>query len=74
MNRLTRISTATTLALGMATLVITGTMVLAPASADKGNEGRIVALPMNTAVVVASRETPQEQVWDMTYGPERSPQ
>ena len=75
MNSLKLISIATTITLGAATMVITGTTGFAPASASKADEGRLVALRMSAPVaVVASPETPQEQVWDMTYGPERNPQ
>ena len=55
---------------GMAALVAAGTIGFAPASVDKGQEATRVA-PMLTPVVAAAPETPQDQVWDMTYGPER---
>ena len=73
MNSISRISTATTITLGIATLVITGTMAFAPPGSSKSDEGRLVS-SMSAPAVVASRETPQDQVWDMTYGPERNSQ
>ena len=74
MNSISRISTATTITLGIATLVITGTMTFAPAGSNKSDEGRLVSISMSAPAVLASRETPQDHVWDMTYGPERNPQ
>jgi hypothetical protein len=55
---------------GMAALVAMGTIGFVPASADKGIQAANVTVTM-TALVLTSPETPQDQVWDMTYGPDR---
>ena len=65
MNTMVKIS------FGMAALVAAGTIGFAPASVDKRNEVTSVALAMAAPVVLASPETPQDSVWDMTYGSER---
>ena len=55
---------------GMMALVAAGTVGFLPASADKGAPIATVTV-MLTAVVEATPETPQDLVWDMTYGAER---
>lgn len=62
--------TNTKVSFGMAALVAAGMIGLLPASADKGAPTASVEVTM-TAVVMASPETPQDQVWDMTYGAEQ---
>jgi hypothetical protein len=56
---------------GVAALVAVGMVGFAPASADKGSRVASVEVKM-AAVVLASPETPQDSVWDMTYGVERA--
>lgn len=65
-------NTKAKLSFGMAALVAAGTIGFAPASVDEGSAASGVVLAMVTTVVVASPETPQDQVWDMTYGSERA--
>jgi hypothetical protein len=74
MNSLKLLTTATIVTIGSAALVIAASAGFTPASVDKPAEGRLSAFPLVTAVVLVARETAQELVWDMTYGPERSPQ
>ena len=62
--------TNTKISFGMAALVAAGMIGFVPASADRGAPMASVEVTM-TAVVMASPETPQDQVWDMTYGAER---
>jgi len=63
MNAKNRISVA------VAVLAAVGTIAFVPASADSRDEANSRA----TGVIVAqvATETPQDQVWDMTYGAER---
>jgi hypothetical protein len=72
MNSLKLLTTATIVTIGAAAIVVAGTMGFTPASLDKSAEGRLSAFPLVTAVVLVARETAQELVWDMTYGPERN--
>ncbi len=63
-------NTKAKISFGMAALVAMGTIGFAPASADKGSQANL-APAMLSPVVLASPETPQDLVWDMTYGSER---
>jgi hypothetical protein len=60
----------TKVSVGMAVLAAAGTIGFAPASNDSSSQLASVEVRM-TAVVMVSAETPQDQVWDMTYGAER---
>ncbi len=51
-----------------AAAVVAISMAFMPASADQREESAAVAA---TGAVAASAETPQEAVWDMTYGAEK---
>lgn len=51
-----------------AAAVVAISMAFVPASAEKRDEAS--ASPV-TGAVLASAETPQEAVWDMTYGAEK---
>lgn len=51
-----------------AAAVVAISMAFVPASAEKRDEAS--ASPV-TSAVLASAETPQEAVWDMTYGAEK---
>ena len=62
----------TKVSMGMAVLAAVGTIGFAPAVADKAAPVASVQVTM-TAVVLAAPETPQDQVWDMTYGAEQPP-
>jgi hypothetical protein len=55
---------------GMVALVAASMIGFVPASADKGNPLASVTVTM-IAVVENAAETPQDLVWDMTYGPDR---
>lgn len=55
---------------GVAALVAAGMIGFVPASAQKGERLASVQVKM-TALVENAMETPQDQVWDMTYGAER---
>jgi hypothetical protein len=63
MNFKTRISMA------MAAALVLGTISYVPASAD--DRDGVAASSPGAVAVLASPETPQDQVWDMTYGAER---
>jgi hypothetical protein len=52
----------------VAAAVVAISMAFMPASADERDEQAAVA---TQATVLAAAETPQEAVWDMTYGAER---
>jgi hypothetical protein len=55
---------------GVAALVAAGMIGFVPASAQKGDVVASVAVKM-TAIIENSVETPQDEVWDMTYGSQR---
>jgi len=50
-----------------AVVVVAVSMAFVPASADERDEAAAPA----QATVLASAETPQDAVWDMTYGAEK---
>jgi len=54
-----------TASVGAAVVAILGAVAFVPASADNRDEAAVAI------GVVAIAETPQDQVWDMTYGPDR---
>ena len=54
-----------TASVGAAVVAILGAVAFVPARADNRDEAAVAI------GVVAIAETPQDQVWDMTYGPDR---
>ena len=54
-----------TASVGAAVVAILGAVAFVPASADNRDEAAVAI------GVVAIAETPQDQVWDMTYGADR---
>jgi hypothetical protein len=58
-----------TVSLGAAVVAILGAVAFVPASADSRDEAAVQATATIAMTTVA--ETPQDQVWDMTYGPDR---
>jgi hypothetical protein len=58
-----------TVAMGAAVVAIMGTVAFAPASADSREDALEPAA--NVVAMAAIAETPQDQVWDMTYGADR---
>src|SRR5438128_721294 len=69
-RRSSAMKTNTKISFGIAALVAAGTFGFVPASADKGDQVASVSVTL-VAAVLASPETPQDAVWDMTYGAER---
>ncbi|MDH5264812.1 MAG: hypothetical protein OEX21_08705 [Betaproteobacteria bacterium] len=63
MNAKNRISMA------VAVLAAVGTVAFVPASADSPDEA--INRAAGAIVAQVATETPQDQVWDMTYGAER---
>jgi hypothetical protein len=59
----------TKFSMAMAAVAVLGTISYMPASADVRDN--VVANAPAGVTVVASYETPQDQVWDMTYGAEQ---
>jgi uncharacterized protein YcfJ len=57
-----------TVSLGAAVVAILGAVGFVPASADSRDEAARV---VGVVAMAATTETPQDQVWDMTYGPDR---
>ena len=55
---------------GVAALVAAGMIGFVPASAQKGDSLASSGMSMSL-LIENSIETPQDQVWDMTYGAER---
>jgi len=55
--------------MAVAVLAAVGTIAFVPASADSRDEATNLAV--GAIVAQAGTETPQDQVWDMTYGAER---
>ncbi len=55
--------------MAVAMLAAVGTIAFVPASADSRDE--VTNQAAGAVVAQAATETPQDQVWDMTYGAER---
>ncbi|QJR14512.1 hypothetical protein [Usitatibacter palustris] len=60
-----------TVVTGALTIMAFGVFALLPANADSIDNPQASAAA-TTVVALNSAETPQEQVWDMTYGGERA--
>lgn len=58
-----------TISMGAAVVAMLGAVAFVPASADDGDDVAVQAAPAVAALAMA--ETPADQVWDMTYGPDR---
>ncbi len=56
--------------MGLAAVMAAGSVAFVPASADSRDDMAYSVNP-GQVLVLASAETPAEQVWDMTYGAER---
>ena len=65
MNAKTRIS------VGMAMVAAVGAIAFMPASADDRDEVANFAAGNIVALAPVATETPQDEVWDMTYGAEQ---
>jgi hypothetical protein len=59
------------ISMGAAVLATVGAIAFVPASADQRDEVAYHAAGAVVAQTVNIPETPQDQVWDMTYGAER---
>ncbi len=57
------------ISMGAAVVAMLGAVAFVPASADDRDDVAVQAAP--AFAMVAMFETPQDQVWDMTYGPDR---
>jgi hypothetical protein len=55
----------------VAAVVVAISAAFVPASADERDEAAAAPVQGGAVVVAAAAETPQEAVWDMTYGAER---
>jgi hypothetical protein len=56
---------------GVAALVAAGMIGFTPASADRHDSASVTVSMVRAMDVMVSAETPQELVWDMTYGSQR---